>query len=191
MGVRSMKKVKWPIIRSKFNKLVNYIQPFIPKGYKEILSFLFSFFCLILAFGLIYFSSPNYQIKNIDVIITSPMNDDPVSSEFRVNGTIAKDLPEGYHLWIALKPESQSDWWPQGEGTVEPSNGFWHINAYINAQEDEKINISALIANEKINLKFLGWLDQGKYSGKYRGIKLPNDTIIKNSIEVKSLSKIR
>ena len=119
------------------------------------------------------------------IIITEPSDGDKVSRSIMVKGTIAGEFLDNRYMWVVIHPHVSMGWWPQ-TGRISPYAGKWFIQAWIGLEEDvgKKFDIAVILVNEDTNQYYQNYLEQGKETGNYPEIPLPEDAGISDLITV-------
>jgi hypothetical protein len=75
-----------------------------------------------------------------------------------VGGRVEGDLRDRF-LWVLVRREDQTGWWPQGDGPLAVSDGAWHCAVeYGGASRDRPwFEIAAIIVNRPVNSHLLQW----------------------------------
>jgi hypothetical protein len=147
---------------------------------------IFYYLILCITIYVIIYSYPLTQLEKTKIIINFPEN--PYSTgntdNVTVKGTISKkNLPEGYYLWIVLKPESIEQWYPQGGGPIRCQDNEWEANVYFNKSEKSN-EIAAIVVDSADNIYLKGWIDKSNLKNKYPGIPLPANSRKKSNITI-------
>lgn len=108
-----------------------------------------------------------------ELIITSPKNEEEVSSVVKIQGK-GKKLP-GKHLWVFAQRKGLSVWWPQGGEAEIGENGEWVQSTFIGQPQDVgfKFEIVAIWVSDSIHKDLIDYLQTIEKTGRYPGIRLP------------------
>jgi hypothetical protein len=127
------------------------------------------------------------------ITITGPSNGTEVPTNNRVTGNISGNLPEAYHIWLAVNPnDSEKLWWPLGGGEIVPQGTEWSQGAVIGRecgsggeQDVGKKNVIAVLLVDENDHQYLNnWVKKSNIIQNWDGIALPPSTIVISSITV-------
>lgn len=147
------------------------------------------FVIVIILFYMIVTSPMIYPIimnktSMVHIEISNPIDGSEAPELFQVSGSININVPNGQYMWIMVNPVSDPNaWFPQSFSVV-PYYGKWVQNVRIYGKSGEKFNIAVILINEFDNRLILDWITQGRDTGRFPGIPLPNSAIIKDKIVV-------
>lgn len=113
--------------------------------------------------------------------ITDPTDGQLVKNAYTVHGTTKGDICEDSHLWLLVGIDSESQWWPQGGGSITPIDGKWSKSALFGGGPDfnigEEFQIILLLVDEKVNEDLNSWVEKGKRTGDWPAMNLPSGKI--------------
>ena len=137
---------------------------------------------------------PNNSPVEPKIEFISPVSGDKVGLNVdNVEGTINGTLPDGRYMWILVNPHSAAGfWWPQSGGQILPYGGKWHASVVIGrdinnkGEEDigKEFDIAAVSVSRAGDQIFVDWVDDGKATNKWDGIRLPEGTRIMSLVTV-------
>jgi PKD repeat protein len=102
-----------------------------------------------------------------------------------ITGT-AKNIPNGYNLWILVYPYPAHRYYPQS-GKMTIQNGKWSIPIYIGVSDNVgvKFNILAVLANKQANDKFKAYIQTGEKTNNWPGmVGIPSGSKVYDKITV-------
>lgn len=121
--------------------------------------------------------------------ITDPSDGQKVKNDYTVRGTIEGELAADSYLWLLVGLDAESLWWPQGGGSITPTNGEWSKKARIGGGPDldigKEFQIVVMLVDEKVNKDLNGYVETGKRTNDWPGMKLPSGKILDKKNVVK------
>jgi hypothetical protein len=98
----------------------------------------------------------------------------------------AKNIPDGYELWILVYPYAAKKYYPQHE-EVSIQNGVWSIPVGIGTEDNvgEKFDIIAVLANRDARIEFTSYMVNGEKNNDWPGMnKIPDGAEVYDRITV-------
>lgn len=107
-----------------------------------------------------------------EVRIVRPRGDE-VGPTGTVEGTAV--LAGDACLWVLVRREGVSGWWPQGSGPVPVHDGRWSVGVHFGEPRDVgyRFEICALAVGPATTAEWLRWLDRAKTTANWPPVALP------------------
>jgi hypothetical protein len=139
--------------------------------------------CMLLASANASLGNENSLIK-----INDPLDGSSVSNPISINGTVNGDLPSDRYMWILINPLlTPGLFWPQGDDHVTPLNGQFRWIANLGGSPGEEANIIVVLVDKKTNDDFISWVDANVISGRWPGLRIPDNAKIIDSVTVRKV----
>lgn len=121
----------------------------------------------------------------LDVKIKSPAEGEKVPTNILISGTFSEEIQNDQYMWVVVHPYDSMGWWPQ-LGQIKPFRGVWNTQAVIGQGKDtgKEFDIAVILVNKESNQKYLNYMEEGKTTGNYPEIQLPQDAITYDRITV-------
>jgi hypothetical protein len=95
------------------------------------------------------------NVSALEAKITDPKDGATVSTPVTIEGTISRDVPPGYYMWVLVNPIlCPGQYWPQGNDHITPANGNWSWIAYLGGNAGDRLNICVALVDTATDKKF-------------------------------------
>lgn len=106
-----------------------------------------------------------------------------------VKGTAS--IPSGCHVWVLISPEDfDGQWWPQGEGVVNPKTRGWTVRVNFGQKDDvgRTFSVAAIVVDDQEHIKLKDYRKTAIANKDWPSIDMPPTVGAPQIIEVKKIS---